>query len=65
MWRNKDAAVEAQARASYESLPSARMRKVTVDVVASGSLGQVSPQFPMLPFMDVRLDCAVVVIHPA
>ncbi|CAL8464366.1 g3901 [Coccomyxa elongata] len=41
VWRNKDAAVEAQARASYDSLSSTRMRKVTVDVVASGSLGQV------------------------
>lgn len=41
MWRNKDAAVEAQARASYDSLPSARTRKVTVDVRVSGSLGQV------------------------
>lgn len=41
MWRNKDAAVEAQARASYDSLPSARTRKVTADVRVSGSLGQV------------------------
>ncbi|KAK9904967.1 hypothetical protein WJX75_006604 [Coccomyxa subellipsoidea] len=40
VWRNKDAAVEAQARASYDSLPSARTRKVIVDVHMSGSLGQ-------------------------
>ena len=41
VWRNKDPAVEAQARASYESLSSAEMRKVPVDASVSGFLGQV------------------------
>ena len=41
VWRNKDPSLDAQARASYESLSSAEMRKVPVDVIVSGSLGQV------------------------
>jgi len=41
VWRNKDPALEAQARASYETLSSAEMRKVPVDATVSGSIGQV------------------------
>ncbi len=41
VWRNKDPALDAQARASYESLSSSEMRKVPVDATVSGSLGQV------------------------
>ena len=42
VWRNKDPALEAQARASYETLSSAEMRKVPVGAKVSGSIGQVS-----------------------
>ncbi len=41
VWRNKDPALEAQARASYESLSSSETRKVPVTAVVSGSIGQV------------------------
>ena len=41
VWRNKDAALEAQARASYESLSSSETCKVPVTAVVSGSIGQV------------------------
>ena len=41
VWRNKDPALEAQARASYEKLSSAEMRSVPVHAAVSGSLGQV------------------------
>ena len=41
VWRNKDPALEAQARASYETLSSAEMRKVPVGAEVSGSIGQV------------------------
>ena len=51
VWRNKDPAVEAQARATYESLSSAEMRKVPVDATVSGALGQV-------------WHCPPAVIHP-
>ena len=41
VWRNKDPALEAQARASYESVSSSETRKVPVTAVVSGSIGQV------------------------
>ncbi len=56
VWRNKDPAVEAQARASYESLSSAEMRKVPVDASLSGSLGQVCIKL-LLYIKSCQLGC--------
>ena len=42
MWRNKDPALDAQARASYEGLSSSAMRKVPVAAALKGSIGQAS-----------------------
>lgn len=41
VWRTKDPALDAQARASYESLSSSELRKVQVDATISGGIGQV------------------------
>ena len=49
VWRNKDPALDAQARASYESLSSTEMRKVPVDATLAGSLGQVWHLHAILP----------------
>jgi len=43
VWRSKDPALEARARASYDALSGTDARKVTVDARLSGFLGQVSP----------------------
>jgi len=57
VWRNKDPALEAQARASFETLSSAEMRKVPVGAKVSGSIGQVG-------LMSVRTSSARRAIAP-
>lgn len=62
VWRNKDPALDAQARASYESLSSTEMRKVPVDATVAGSIGQVWRLCAILPEPCQPLCSAVLVL---